>query len=456
MNLIGIPILLAVLFVVTCAPRRWAVIGYMAGVLFLTQGQQLQVFGFNLFAIRFVELAGFIRVTARGELTSYRLNSIDRALLILYIYATVVFVLRSSEGVAYHIGMMVDAFLCYFTFRGLIGGFEDFNWFLRHFLLLLIPFAALVVFESLTKYNLFTVMGGVTRVEDFMRGGRLRCQGSFRHPILLGTLGATFLPLYIAMVIPKGHRLLAMLGIFLCLVIVGASNSGGPASCVVVGVAGWVLWKWRTKMLFIRRAMVFGIISLGLVMKAPVWYLLSHVSDITGGGGWHRAFLIDTAFQHLRQWWFAGMPITDTVNWFAYSVPLTGGADMTNTFISFGVQSGLVAIALLIALLVCAYRRLGIALALLRNRYPIASTTEFMLWGVGVMLAVHIMSWLGISYFDQSYVVWFMQLAAISNLCDQIFAEEAKGVESAADEPAVVDDIYDAGWNPNSSKTFHY
>src|ERR1043166_7510163 len=108
MNLIGISILLPVLFVVTCAPRRWAVIGYMAGVMFLTQGQAVNVFGLNLFAIRFIELAGFIRVVARGEVSSYRLNAIDRALLILYIYATIVFVLRSSEGVAYHVGMLVD------------------------------------------------------------------------------------------------------------------------------------------------------------------------------------------------------------------------------------------------------------------------------------------------------------------------------------------------------------
>lgn len=379
MNALGITILAVVVVLVLLAPRRWALLAVMGGVMFLTQGQTWEVFGFNLFAIRFVELAGFIRVVVRGELVSYRLNAIDRALLLLYIYATIVFVLRSSDAIAYHIGIMVDAFLCYFTFRGLVGGFDDFEWFLRRFLLLLLPYSALVVFESLTKHNLFTVMGGVTRVEDFMRGGRLRCQGSFRHPILLGTLGASFLPLYIAMVRAKGHRLLAMLGIFLCLIIVGASNSGGPASCVVVGVAGWVLWKWRTKMRLVRRGIVLGIISLGLVMKAPVWYPLARVSDITGGGGWHRAFLIDTAFQHLRQWWFAGMPTKDTVNWFAYHVPVTGGADMTNTFISFGIQAGVVAIALLITLFVCAYRRLGIALALVRNRYPIASATEFML-----------------------------------------------------------------------------
>ena len=42
--------------------------------------------------------------------------------------------------------------------------------------------------------------------------------------------------------------------------------------------------------------------------------------------------------------------------------------------------------------------------------------TEFLLWGLGVMLAVHIVNWFGIIYFDQMYVIWFMQLAAISTL----------------------------------------
>src|SRR5438045_887408 len=150
----------------------------MAGVLFLTQRQRLEMLGFNLYAIRFVELAGLIRVVIRRELRLSPLNAVDRAFILVYVFSTVVYLLRSSEGAAYQIGVMVDAFLCYFTFRGLIRDIEDLRWFLRAFVLLLIPFAGLVLFESITTNNLFSAMGAV-KVEDFIRAGRLRCQGSF-------------------------------------------------------------------------------------------------------------------------------------------------------------------------------------------------------------------------------------------------------------------------------------
>lgn len=416
MNGIGIVVLFVVIVTVVCAPRRWAVVGAMAGVLFLTQGQSLNVLGLNLYAVRFVELAGFARVLIRGEVTFSNLTAIDRALLLTYGYSTAVFLLRSSEGAVFQIGVMIDAYLCYFTFRGLIGDLEDFRWFLRAFLLLLGPFAALVLFESLTTNNLFSYMGAV-RAEDFMRAGRLRCQGSFRQPILMGTLGASFFPLYISLALSKESRKLGLFGMGLCTIIVWASNSGGPASCAAIGLAGWMLWKWRTRMRFVRRVIAAGIIALTLVMKAPVWYLLARVSLLTGGGGWHRSFLIDNAVQHLSEWWLAGMPIEETIDWFPYSLRVTGGADMTNAFIAFGITSGLIAIGLFVALLTCAYRQLGIALAAVRFSSGDSRTTEFTLWGLGVMLTVHVVNWFGITYFDQIYVVWFLQLAAIANLC---------------------------------------
>jgi hypothetical protein len=37
-----------------------------------------------------------------------------------------------------------------------------------------------------------------------------------------------------------------------------------------------------------------------------------------------------------------------------------------------------------------------------------------LLWGLGVTLCVHIVSWLGVSYFDQSWVIWLLHLASAS------------------------------------------
>src|SRR5580692_5273507 len=121
MNFLGASILIILIGVVLGASRRVALLGMMAGVLYLTEGQQLPVLGLNFFACRFLELAGFIRVMSRREFSFSNLNKIDHALIWLYSFATIVFVLRSPDGQAYAIGVAGDAFLCYFTFRGLIG-----------------------------------------------------------------------------------------------------------------------------------------------------------------------------------------------------------------------------------------------------------------------------------------------------------------------------------------------
>lgn len=409
-------------------------LGVMAGVLYLTQQQQVQILGFNLFAIRFVELAGFIRVMSRQEFSFSRLNGIDRIFLLLYFYTTVVFLLRSRVDYGYQIGIAVDAFLCYFTFRGLIGGIEDFKWILRAFLFLLVPYVAVVLFESFTSHNLFSILGS-EEITDALwsRNGRPRCVGSFRNPSLLGTLGATLLPLYLGLWFSKAYRKFASLGILLCLLIVWASNSGSPTNTAAIGVVGWLFWKARRQMRLLRRMLLFAIVSLALVMRAPIWYLPAKVSALSGGDGWHRSYLMDIAFQNIDQWWLAGMPMLDTQDWFPYVIGITGAADITNQYLSFGISAGVLAILLFFVLLIRVFKQLGTALALSRSSEHPSKESEYLIWGLGVMLVGHLFNWLGITYFDQSYVIWFMQLAAISTLSEFCIRSAQVGVPCEVD-----------------------
>jgi hypothetical protein len=109
---------------------------------------------------------------------------------------------------------------------------------------------------------------------------------------------------------------------------------------------------------------------------------------------------------------------------------VAAGADITNQYISFGVAAGLGAIALFILLLTRAFSNLGKALAAVRSSSHRPSEDEFLLWGLGVMLVIHIVDWFGITYFDQMYVIWFMQLATISSLS----ASCAEGVPAGTNE----------------------
>lgn len=419
MTALGASTMLLLVATILLASRRWALLAMVAGILYLTQHEGFTVAGFNVYAYRFLEVAGLLRILVRREHLGTPRNRLDVLLVVLYAYTVTVFLIRSNEGgQAYQIGTAADAYLCYFTFRTLVADFEDCKWLLRGLAVLLLPYVPLLVDETLRFHNHFTAFGSVALSQGgdlWVRNGRLRALGSFGHPSLLGTFGGAHLPLYIALLFSRGNRGLALLGATLCLTIVWASNSGGPALCAAIAVLGWLLWPFRNHMSAVRISSVVALIGLSLVMNAPVWFIFARISTVTGGDGWHRSELVDTAVRHLGQWWLAGTPLVDTADWLPDVNPNTGGVDMTNNYLVFGIVAGLGAVILLIASLTRAFRSIGLALASVRA-VDVRDENERILWGLGVMLSVHLFNWFGITYWDQTNAMWFLHLALISSL----------------------------------------
>jgi len=418
MTPLGALLLFAAAVCVICLPRRWALLAFVSAALYLPIGLHIEL-GFNLFALRILQAVGFARVLSRRELSFTKLNGIDRALLAFTFYTTIVFLLRSPDGQVYEIGRTVDTCLGYFTFRALIRDRDEFKWFLRAFVVPLIPYLALVFVERITLENPFNSFLGGT-APYVIREGKVRAVGSFLHPSLLGTLGGSFLSLYLSLWLSKANRFAAVCGIVLCLMLVLASNSGAPLACVLVTAVGWACWSLRTRMRRVRHAMVSMLVALALVMKAPIWYLLARFSELTGGDGYHRSYLLDISFQNLDKWWLAGMSIADTREWFPYVNYNTGGADMTNQFLVFGMTAGVGAMALWILILKRAFGHLGAAMKIVRARGDAPTDEEHFYWGLGVLLAVHVMNWMSIPYFDQTAAFWFMELAVIATLTQSV------------------------------------
>lgn len=113
------------------------------------------------------------------------------------------------------------------------------------------------------------------------------------------------------------------------------------------------------------------------------------------------------------------MPMEETIYWFPYMLESTGGADITNQFVAFGITAGLFAIFLFVVLLIKSFSVIGKAMANAKNS-PDKGVDRYFIWGVGVMLVVHISNYFGVTYFDQMKLVWYMQLALISMLADKI------------------------------------
>ena len=116
MNPIGAAIAIVLTALLVFAPRRWALLALLAGVLFLTQQQAIDVLGLNLTAIRLLEIAIMVRIVGRGEYRHVKLNEVDRAMFLAYGYTALVFVIRSDGRHTEIIGWLVG---CVAVFRGI-------------------------------------------------------------------------------------------------------------------------------------------------------------------------------------------------------------------------------------------------------------------------------------------------------------------------------------------------
>jgi hypothetical protein len=444
MNAIGASIFSVIAVLLLFGNRRIALVGMMAAVLYLPQQQAFDFAGANMTGIRLLELVALLRIFARRELFVIAWNRIDALFLIAYGFTMSTYLLRSDTGQFEMIGSAIDATLCYFTFRSLLRNQDDLEWFLRSLVVLIIPFLVLLTIELNTGKNPFAALGTWASWVE-LRDDRPRAMGSFRNPSLLGTLGASFVPLYIALLVAGGKKRLATLGLLACGFVIAASNSGGPISAAAVGILGWLCWPLRAHMHILRRALLITFCALALAMDAPVWSLIERVSFLSGGSGWHRAHLLTMAYRDIDMWWLIGMPVAQTRDWFPYVLGLTGTADITNTFVDFGLKAGVGAILLFVYLLVLAYRRIGQALDASAFSKPMGGA-RFMLWGLGCTLAVHVATWFSITYFDQIAVVWFLQLAMISTLSHHILAHASRAEDSTGILPSL-------GTSTTSSRT---
>jgi hypothetical protein len=393
-------------------PRRLAVCPLLVMTSLMPLGQELEIFGLHFFLFRFLLLVGLFRIVVRGELRRLALVGTDK-LFIWWVVLSLVFGTLadpSAELFRNRLGIAYNAVGCYFFVRCVTVDLEDIVISVRTLAVLSMPVAAFMLVEKLTAHNLLSVFGGVPEITT-IREGHLRCQGAFRHPILAGTYGATQFPLFVALWFYRPeYRRLALLAIISALVIVGTASSSGALMTLFLATIALVLFKWRGYLRLVRWGAVLLILGLTLVMNAPVWYLFSRLSGMTGGTGWHRAFLIDTTIAHFKEWWLFGT--TYTGDWGPSGEVVPGNPnmmDITNEYILQGIEGGLLKLVLFIFIIAVSFRTIGRWLNSTTSGLP----TAFLAWAAGVSLFAHCVSFTSVTYFDQIVIVWYWLLASI-------------------------------------------
>jgi hypothetical protein len=305
--------------------------------------------------------------------------------------------------------------------------------------------AAIMTYEQATGHNPYAVLQGaqVARYARLaVRDDRFRAQGPFSHSILAGTFGAVLIPLFVALWSRgRKYRRIAVVGIIAGTVITLACNSSTPVLGYAAGVFALCLWPARQWMRVIRWGVVLTLVALHLVMKAPVWHLISRI-DITGGSSsWHRFMLVDQCIRHFGDWWLIGVKDTSVWGWDMW--------DTANQYVSVCENSGLLPFLLFLAVLAYGFKSLGRA----RRAAGNDKKPAMFMWALGSALFANAVAFFGISYYDQTMVAWYALLAMIpaamsvpkhqlhQSRAFEDFTEEAQFTPQPAGQPEYVDSL---------------
>lgn len=408
--------LILVLVLMLVLPRKYVIGPVLMGVFLIPLGQQVYAFGVHWLVCRIIVLCGLLRVlviksTSKKYLFAGGFNRVDSAFIGCVICESIAVVLlyMQTPALTNQIAFLIDFLGAYCVLRVVIQDEADIYRALKWLGVITVILAIVMVREQVTRQNAFGMLGGIPLASE-VRDGKVRSRAVFQHPLTAGAFGATLLPLFLLLWKERKSRLIAAGGLVGCTAMTLCSNSSTPLMAYFAGLFALCFWPLRRRLRTIRWALVILLISLHLVMKAPVWMLIARV-DLTGSSsGYHRAQLVDQFIRHFGDWWMIGTK--DTINW---------GEDIwdaQNEYVSVGETGGLLAFVLFIAMISRVCARIGNARKLCEDR-----SREWFVWFFGAALFSNLVAFFGVNYFDQSKVGWFALLAMISAATAPILAK---------------------------------
>jgi hypothetical protein len=417
------------IILVLLLPRKYAVVPLLFLVILTPHGQQIFVGGVHIFVFRMVILFTWIRMcgtklSSSAKAITDHWTSIDTAFTCWAIVKALAFILLYWQvgAVINQLGFLWDAFGGYFLLRYLIQDEEAVLRVVKTLAAITAVLAICILNEKFRNQNVFGYLGGVGIVPEF-RDGAVRPTGPFGHPLLAGTFAATLLPLFVWLWISGKAKGLALVGLISSTTLTLASASSTPLLAYATAIMGICFWPLRKQMRVIRWGIVFGLITLHLIMKAPVWFIIAHIDIIGASSGYHRAYLVDQFIRHFWDWWLVGTK--DNANW-GWDM-----FDLSNQYVAEGVTGGLLGLVFFIALISRGFGLLGDA----RKAVEGDTKREWLIWLLGSALYAHCVGFFGVSYWDQTQVTWFALFAMICVVTNAAILAPAKQSETATAEP---------------------
>lgn len=424
------PIALGVILLVgilICVRPRTKVIGpFLAAGILIPYDQVLVLGGVHFPMIRLLAVFGFVRLarakfSGKEKVFSGGMNGIDWAVIVLTLFITLdgVLLWQSTSQLVYQLGNILAVFGVYFLLRYLIRDEADVKQALRTLAVVAFAVGLLMTYEHATGRNpYFALLGGAR--PDFStaidRADAFRARGVFAHPNLAGSFGGFILPLFVGWWgREKSTRKWAGLGIIGALTIPIATGSSTALFALIGGLIAFGLWPLRGKMKLIRWGIVATLGGLQCVMKSPVWHIISDVSLSQDSSSYHRYMLVDQCIRHFFTWALIGTKDYGNWGWDMW--------DLSNQYVGTADTAGLIPFIALLAILVYGFKYVGRMRRVAEREGD--KNLEFFVWALGASLFGNVVAFMGISYFDQTIVPWYMVLAMISAMTMAVWSRQA-------------------------------
>jgi len=399
---IGAVVLVVLIIVALKVPRHYLAMPLLFLIVAIPSAQRIVIASLDFSFIKILVLVCVARIYSNRKAYDFHLEKPDIILRYWMFWSILAYgiLIGGFSGIVSRTGFMITAAGSYYVGRACIRTAEDIRKITIFIGLLAIPMVFFFLIERGTGKNMFSIFGGVPDV-TLIRKGRLRCQGPFSHPLMAGVFWASFLPWLGALWFSKTVAMYKIAIFIGCVAIIIANTaSSTPVMAVLFSLLGFFMFTIRDKLPFIKKSMVLILIFLHFVMERPVWHLISRI-DISGGStGWHRYNLIQQAINHIGEWWMVGT--LSTAHWGR------GLSDITNQYLLEGVRGGLAGMVLFIIFLFTIFTLIGRAMKVADSKVEL-----WLYWTSGVMLFVHMMNFLAVSYFGQMTSAFFLLLGGI-------------------------------------------
>lgn len=402
---IGIAALILCCYVIAFLPKNNVVPALAVLIFVIPSAQRLLILSLDFSFLRIAILVALSRAVIKGESSQFKTTRPDLILLIWMIWGIIAYTILygSFQAFVTRTGYMIEAVGAYFVGRIYIKSWDDMRRSAIFIGYAAIPILTIFIIERSTGKNMFSVFGGIAEY-TLVREGRLRCQGPFSHPIMAGLFWAAMLPWFAALWFRNDTRRKSIaLFLIATLFIILNTASSTPVMAIILCIIGVLFFRYRKLLPAVRFLLFFFLVAAQILMEKGAAHLIARANVVGGSTGWHRYYLIDESIKHFDEWWMIGT--WSTRHWGL------GLQDVTNQYILEGVRGGFLGMTLFVLFLFSLFHRIGLAL-----RGCESKNEAWIYWSAGVVLFIHLFSFLSAAYFGQMVASFFIFCGAISSI----------------------------------------